>query len=592
MATPNPDMPQSKGSSVEEEEIAIDIPDEMLNAFQETEAKNAMIAEELKKLPPEGRSVAQRRVEEARESQGTSGSDQPQEDSESESDEEEIAIDMSSIEDDKSLLVDLGIEKHKELDANLISKERIQKEKQLAKERGEEITDIEATKRNVAFQEQSARDLFARVQENDSTEVKRQKREKFDSAMRQVAMELGQPPDAFSVTQLADLYFGGSREEKQKILTGLRSQYSQEEAFQILNDFGRGDAKVQLDTVRAAKFMNKVAEKDAEKFRQLMEAEDIDAFIREEAEKGDELFRDYIERQRESDLTREQALKTLRGRQGEEKSNQPPSITPDSYAKLAQEGADMNMVNTMPPDAQVKLGALVQKDGSALIGPLLARGSMTAEGYEGRLLTDWNVRFDYGTGKVYIDGRHAADKGNKLSYLVDPANVDTFKTVLIGAIMQQHEISYGTENPEQSRDMYEVIANDESGNALPQDPGVRQFQKFVILIMGQGTPERTEEALWLQQLGLLSKAGGIDKSRVVLFDRAIKKYVPAGFNPYQPQEMLGTSGESPNLLRGDLLTLATLWNKDEQRLPGDLGELKKLTTDRLNGKEEWWKERE
>lgn len=268
-----------------------------------------------------------------------------------------------------------------------------------------------------------------------------------------------------------------------------------------------------------------------------------------------------------------------------EAARRAPALRVAAAVQLLEFGVSPDTLASLPPQGQAAVQSVVENGGARMMGALLSNGVSSDEGFVGNVAGQY-VSLDYAEGELYLIGENAGDRANQLFYRIDPPTPAGFETVLIHSVGEQNRMPFIANHGPQAEMIWERLVGDPKDDGFPEEGNIDRFRNFLVLLIGEGSPDEAEEEARLRQLGIITRdAQTINRERVDLFVRALEKYVPSGLVLHEGDSPTTVSPESPSFNFQDALTLATLWDTDNRRLPEDLNELKELTEKRRSGEE-------
>ncbi|PIR52575.1 hypothetical protein COU76_05710 [Candidatus Peregrinibacteria bacterium CG10_big_fil_rev_8_21_14_0_10_49_10] len=473
----------------------------------------------------------------------------------------------------------------------LVPPVRGEEEEVETQERKEEETEAKTdTSATVAVEEKTATEAVVQntnkaenVATQEEAEEKREREKaRLEEAVEKAAEKVGvDPTDKLAIKEVAERYKYGTKDERRKIQTVFRESYSEEEAGIVLKNLESDAVESEGKVLEAAMVMEKVAKQDKKLFKKMLEAEDIGAFVREEAKKGNTIFRDYIKSQKESLELKTQFLKQA-AEQQKETREQEKALRQETNRILSDLGVTGSLAD-LPPAWNGALRKIERQEGNKEAAraffanaPRLVYGTLTGSvrGAEMKISVD-------GTGSII--GHHAGDRARARPYELRDFSAQEFDDKFTWSIVDQDGHSLPNRSPGVRNALALFVAGVDTGdNALMTEKQANWFHNCNQILFGGNTEDKTESQRFREL--------GIDPAKPdqrALFDLGLGlRYLL----PSSSEEEYKKEGGYV-LVYEDVLTFMRLRNERGLQLPA-LEKLKKMTQNRLDGKEEWWKERE
>ena len=440
----------------------------------------------------------------------------------------------------------------------------------------------------------AATNKISGAQQTDSQEEVQRKEEKFQRALERLKEELGLDPNKDPLPQLSDKLkedkVNNTTQNRDKIRSILHvgfESYSEQEIDEILARFENEETQQFIESVRVGEWMLRMNNDDSTLFGDLMQAKDMNVFINEHQQES-AVLRAFIQDQQRVDELNEEYQEVVQLKQTEPTLYKtiPNALRVATAALLAKSGVSADVLNQLPPAGVAAVENVVKEGGTRVVGAMLANGvSVNDEEFRGRI-SGQNVLLDFTDQNLYLTGENAADRANQYLYPIDPPTPAGFEKILIHSVGEQNRMPFIANHNEQAQAMWERMVGDPGDESLPEEGNINRFRNFLVLLIGEGNPDESGEGKRLEKLGILTKGTStVNRSRVDLFIQALEKFVPSGLVMHEGDSTATSGSESPSFDYEDALTLATLWDKDNRRMPESINELKDLTKRRQEGED-------
>ena len=413
---------------------------------------------------------------------------------------------------------------------------------------------------------------------DESIEIDR----RHELAEQEIAEKLKLDQKKPIIPQIIDAYrqaiIDGDTKTQQIIVSAYAEQFGPEEAQRIVSKFQDEEVQKHVSRIRIAHLVENSDAKIRKKVLAADSAEALDKVFKDEAKNGNTLFKDYLRDTKRSAELHEKAQKFI------EMKKEVDSLKSKKKQKLSKEtrkilkSLDVNP-KQIPPEAQAAVEQIVQDGGALMIKELLEnRLAGDGERLEGEIAGQI-VALD-NSGGLYLIGEKANNtRGAQGRYWIYPPTPAGFEKTLVHATGEQNNMSYIAENSTQAEGIWSIIVGNPNDESFPRENAVNRFRNFLILIIGEGNPEKTEEERRFEELGMV-KNGVVDIDRVNDFKRALDQYVPNW-------RILHEGGDaSPNFKYSDALFIAQhLDKKDENDIPRTINDLRALKSEESKKKE-------
>lgn len=205
------------------------------------------------------------------------------------------------------------------------------------------------------------------------------------------------------------------------------------------------------------------------------------------------------------------------------------NFTADTALQLVELGVGADVLESLSPEGQAAVEAVVQNGGGKIMGAVLSNpSSRTDEQFTGTVAGQF-VSLDFSESELYLIGENAADRANRSLYRIDPPTPAGFEGTLIRSVGEQNRMPYIANHNAQALGIYAEVGGNPLDESFPEPEDIDRFRNFLVLLVGEGNPDEAGEEERLQALGILtSGVESVDRSRVRLFTKAIDQFVPGG----------------------------------------------------------------
>lgn len=462
--------------------------------------------------------------------------------------------------------------------------EAIQRENDPSQRTHKKSIEAEAYNRGAKNVRTETGDHVVGIAETDTEEERGKKREKFQEALALLEEKL-RLKDIGEVVEELKKPWGET-----KIRGVLAEKYTPDEVDGIIARLLDDRTNNKLSVLRRLKAGEAAALENPNIAREMIEAEDLDAFMEKNKDKV-EAFRDFIQKEErlqklDEEYEQRKELEQVEPALKEAAPRALRALSAATAALLAKSGVSPDILSALPPAGVAAVENVVKEGGTRVVGAMLANGvSSNDESFIGRIAGQY-VSLDFADQNLYLVGENAADRANQSFYPIDPPTPAGFEKVLIHSVGEQNRMPFIANHSEQAQAMWERVVGDPGDESLPEEGNINRFRNFLVLLIGEGNPDESGEGKRLEKLGILTKGTStVNRSRIDLFIRALEKFVPSGLVMHEGDSTATSGSESPSFDYEDALTLATLWDKDNRRMPESINELKDLTSRRQKGED-------